>query len=97
LEDYKLFIKDRIEDEEIYKFLVRRIDKHINFLFKQLEKYPDLTYKKLLKNPDEITDIHFLEDQWVVVNSLRDVNPSSVIKVEVLKEKDIKNRRTRYD
>lgn len=95
--DYKLFIKDRVPDNEIYNFIVKRMDKHIKFLYEQLEEDSNLTYKKLLKNPDEISDLQYLEDQWVAVNSLRDVNPSAVIKVVTNRKNLNKNRGSVYD
>ena len=53
--------------------------------------------QKLLKNPDEISDLQYLEDQWVAVNSLRDVNPSAVIKVVTNRKNLNKNRGSVYD
>ncbi len=97
LNRFEIFMKERINDPEMFSFLKNMLEEHLKNLSERLSIEPDLQFKDLLTSSSEASYLDDIEGDWITMNSMRDISPNSVIKITSTKSEMKKKRRGIYD
>lgn len=81
------YFDDRINDKEMYNYLLKVIQCHLDYA-KDLLCKPDATIgKDLLHKPQQVDENNRVDGMWVAMDSMRDVGANAVLKVHIPRRK----------
>lgn len=89
------YLKQRVKDDSIVRFIKNRIDDHCDYLSKKLRLNPGLLFADLLQNTSDAALMDIDSDDWLTMNSMREISPNAVIKILSAHKK--KKRTSAYD
>lgn len=94
LDRFISFMKERINDEDMSAYFIKKINEHITFLQNKLSYNEELEFKDLLINTADALPFQYVTGDWLTMNSMREINPNTVIKIVNPKNE---KRRNDYD
>lgn len=97
LEEFEIFMSERIKNEEMSAFLSKKFAEHLEYLDKRSKREPELSFKDLLVSTSDILDSDYIEGEWVTMNSMREINPNAVVKIVSPEIKRNRRQRRVYD
>ena len=96
-DDFREFLKNRINDEALFHFMERKIDEHMDALNDAKRIKNDLTLFDFLRQAGDFESQGLEGSDWLVMNSMREISPNAVIKATLSKPERIRARRNDYE
>ncbi|MCB5253098.1 MAG: helicase C-terminal domain-containing protein, partial [Candidatus Cloacimonetes bacterium] len=94
-EEYIDFMASRMQDDtSMMPFFRARLNKHLITLQEKLSNNPDLSFRKLLLNASDAIALDYDDNDWLTMNSMREISPNTVIKLVTPR---LKKRNTDYE
>lgn len=81
LDEFKSFMADRMNNDEMHRFLLAKVKDHMDFLREKLSQAPELTFKDLLVPASDAATLDYVHGDWLTMNSMREISPNTVIKL----------------